>query len=201
MYKRLISTIKRNLKSKDQVRGARFCSFSLRSKTKSAGFTLIELVVAAFVFSILTMVAGGSFVSALNLQRRALNIKKVEENGRFVLELMTRELRVANPVNTPNTSCPTSPTNTISFQHPVNGAIEYSLSNGQIRRRVNSVDTTISNPDVEATRLVFCISGNTVSDDRQPKVTVILSLKSGGSVVQAATIDLQATVSQRVLSD
>ncbi|TSC90931.1 MAG: hypothetical protein G01um10142_181 [Parcubacteria group bacterium Gr01-1014_2] len=183
------------------MRGARFCSFSLRSKTKSAGFTLVELVVAVFIFTVLTMVAGGSFVSALNLQRRALDIKKVEENGRFVLELMTRELRVANPVNTSNTNCPTSPTNTISFQHPVNGAIQYSLNGTQIQRRVNGVDTIISNPDVEATRLVFCISGNTANDNRQPRVTIVLSLKSGGSAVQAASIDLQTTVSQRVLSD
>lgn len=165
------------------------------------GFTLIELVVAAFIFSVLVVIAGGSFVSVLNLQRRALNIKKVEENGRFVLELMTRELRVANPINTSDVNCPTSPTNTINFQHPVNGAIGYSLNGTQIQRRVNGVDTVITNPDVEVTRLVFCISGNTVSDDRQPKVTIILSLKSGGSAVQAATIDLQTTVSQRVLSD
>jgi len=165
------------------------------------GFTLIELIVAMFIFSILAMIAGGSFVSALTLQRRALNIKKVEENGRFILELMARELRVANPINTANTNCPSAPVNNISFQHPVNGAIQYSLSGSQLQRRVNGVNTTISNPDIEVTRLIFCITGNTVSDHWQPKVNIILSLRSGGLAGQAAAIDLQTTISQRVLSD
>lgn len=165
------------------------------------GFTLIELVVAAFIFSVLMMLAGGSVVSALNLQRRALNIKKVEENGKFILELMTRELRVANLINTPDNSCPGSGGSIINFQHPVNGTIEYSLNGSQVQRRVNSVDTIISNPDVEVTRLIFCIIGNTVNDDKQPRVTINLGLKSGGSASQAATIDLETTVSQRVLSD
>lgn len=165
------------------------------------GFTLIELIVAVFIFSVLMMVAAGSFVSALSLQRRALNIKKIEENGRFVLELMTRELRVASPINTANTNCPVSGASVISFQHPVNGAIEYSLSGTQVQRRVESVVTMISNPDVEATRLVFCITGNTENDNRQPRVTILLSFKSGGLGAQAATIDLQTAVSQRMPSD
>lgn len=165
------------------------------------GFTLIELLVAVFVFSILVTLAGGSFVSTLSLQRRALNMKNTEENGRFILELMARELRVANPINTPDTNCPVSGASSLIFQHPVNGAVVYSLSGGQVHRQVGGTDTIISSPNVEVARLNFCISGNTANDDKQPRVTVILSLKSGGTMVESSTIDLQTTVSQRVLSD
>ena len=165
------------------------------------GFTLVELIVAVFIFSVLVTIASGSFVSALSLQRRALNIKKVEENGRFILELMARELRVANPINTASNDCPSSGTSTLSFEHPVNGSVQYSLTANQVHRLINGVDTMISNPDVEISQLVFCISGNTVNDNTQPRVTIILGLRSGGSSNAAATIDLQTTVSQRVLSD
>src|SRR3989344_7482502 len=168
---------------------------------KESGFTLIELLVAVFIFSILVTIAGGSFVSALSLQRRALNIKNTEENGRFILELMARELRVANPINTPDTSCPGSGASILSFQHPVNGAVVYSLSGGQVHRQVGGSDTIISNPNVEISRLNFCISGNSLNDDKQPRVTIILSLKSGGTMAESGTIDLQTSVSQRVLSD
>lgn len=161
------------------------------------GFTLIELIVSIFIFSILVFVAGGSFIGALAAQRRALNIKKVEENGSFVMELMTREIRVANPINTSNSGCPGP--SILSFQHPVNGAIEYSISNSQITRRVNGVNTIISNPDVTVARLNFCISGNSVNDDNQPRITIILGLSN--KETQSETIDLQTTVSQRVLSD
>lgn len=147
------------------------------------------------------VLASGSFVPALTLQRRALNIKRVEENGRFILEMMARELRVANPINTADSGCPGSGTNALSFIHPVNGSVEYSLSGGVVHRRVNGVDTVISNQDVEITRLTFCISGNSAGDDRQPRVTMVLGLKAGGSADQADALDLETTVSQRVLSD
>lgn len=166
---------------------------------KRNGFTLIELIVAFFVFSVLAVLAGGSFVAALNMQRRALNIKRVEENGRFILEMMARELRVANPINTGNSSCPGS--SALNFQHPVNGLVDYSLLGTEIRRTVSGGYSIISNPDVEVTRLNFCVSGNSAGDDRQPRVTIILGLKTPGSGSDAATLDLQTTVSQRGLSD
>lgn len=165
------------------------------------GFTLVELVVAVFIFSVLMVIAGGSFVSALSLQKRALNIKKVEENGRFILELMAREIRVANPINTADNGCPGSGASILTFQHPVNGSIEYSLSGNQVHRKVEGVDSIISNPDIEVSRLIFCVSGNTASDDKQPRVAIILSLKTDGSAAEAANLDLQTTVSQRVLND
>ena len=129
------------------------------------GFTLIELLVAVFIFSVLIVLAGGSFVGVTVSQRRALNIKKAEENGKFILELMAREIRVANPINTGNSACPG--TAILNFQHPVNGAVEYFLSGNQIHRRVNGTDTVVSNPDIDVSRLNFCISGNQAGDDRQ----------------------------------
>lgn len=171
------------------------------SKYRVRGFTLIELIVGVFIFSILIVLAGGSLVPSLELQRRALNIKRVEENGRFVLELMTRELRVANPINTADSGCPGSGGSSLSFTHPVNGSIEYFLSGTAVHRRVNGADSVISNPDVEVSRLTFCVSGNSMADDRQPRVSMILGLKAGGLNSQADALDLQTTVSQRVLRD
>ncbi len=165
------------------------------------GFTLVELIVAVFIFTVLITVAGGSFVSGLSLQRRALNLKEVEENGRFILELMARELRVANPITTPNTACPEFGSSFIEFNHPVNGNIRYDLVSSQIQRRVDGVDSIISNPDIEVTDLAFCIDGNSLADNEQPRVTVILRLKAGGLAREAAALDLQTTVSQRVLAD
>lgn len=164
------------------------------------GFTLVELIVSVFIFSILVTIAGGSFVSALSLQRRALNIKRVEENGRFILELMARELRVANPITTVDVSCPTGSPG-IAFTHPINGDIEYFRADSEVVRRVGGVNTRISNPDVEVYRLTFCISGNTVGDDRQPQVSIILGLRTPGPAADVVSLDLQTTVSQRVLSD
>ncbi len=167
---------------------------------RKRGFTLIEVVVAVFIFIVTVVIAGGTFVSALSLQRRALNLKKVEEDGRFILELMAREIRFANPIFAPNTCFYT---NDFSFQHPVNGLVEYSIRNGMVRRYAitQGADTFISSPDIEVLGMRFCITGNEPNDDKQPRVTIILRLRTGGSVREAAALDLQTTVSQRVLSD
>ena len=165
---------------------------------KNYGFTLVELVVAVFIFSILVFMAGGSFLGVLTVQKRALNIKKVEENARFILELMAREIRVANPINTSDTACPGAVA--LSFRHPVNGLVEYFLSGNQVHRRVNGVDTIISSPEAEFYRLNFCVSGNAAGDDRQPRVTIILGL-NGPAAPSIDAFDLQTTVTQRVLSD
>lgn len=162
---------------------------------------MIELIVGVFIFSILIVLAGGSLIPSFELQRRALNIKRAEENGSFVLELMTRELRVANPISTADNSCPGSGGSSLSFTHPVNGNVEYFLSGAAVHRRVNGVDSVLSNPDVEVSRLTFCISGNSLGDNRQPRVSIILGINAGGLIKQAATLDLQTTVSQRVLTD
>jgi len=173
---------------------ARCGSSRLRS-----GFTLVELIVAVFIFSILVFVAGGSFIGSLSMQRRALNAKKVEENGRYILESMSREIRVANPITSANSACPGP--SMLTFQHPVNGPIDYFLSGSQIHRRYNGNDTIISNPDISVSRLNFCISGNFAGDDRQPRVTIILGLTETTGTTQLDSIDLQTTISQRVLSD
>lgn len=165
------------------------------------GFTLVEMVVTVFVFLTVIVIAGGSSVSVISLQRRASNLKKVEENGRYVLELMARELRFANPISTPNNSCLSSGSSSISFTHPVNGQITYQLNGTRAERVVGGVATIISNPDVEVTNLIFCVSGNTFFDGRQPRVTVILRLRSGGLSREAAILDLQTSVSQRVLNN
>ncbi len=165
----------------------------------SAGFTLIELLVATFIFGIIMVIVGSAFVNSINLQRRALNIQQAQENANFVLEVMAKEIRVAQ-INTADTSCPATPANTLNVTHPVNGTIIYSLSNGKIHRNVNGVDSKISSNTVEYTRLQFCISGTTSLDDRQPRVTIIASVKSV-KTKQQATIDFQTTLSQRTLSD
>ncbi|MEX2052896.1 MAG: prepilin-type N-terminal cleavage/methylation domain-containing protein [Candidatus Paceibacterota bacterium] len=168
------------------------------SKT-TAGFTLIELLVATFIFGVIMVIVGSAFVNSLNLQRRAFNIQQAQENANFVLEVMAKEIRVAQ-VNTADTVCPGTPSNTLNITHPVNGDIIYSLSNGVIHRNVNGTDSILSSNTVEFTRVQFCISGATFFDDRQPRVTIIASVRST-KTQQQATIDFQTTLSQRTLSD
>lgn len=164
-----------------------------------AGFTLTEMIVTVFVFSLLMIIVGSVFVSSLNTQRRAFNIQQAEENANFILESMAKEIRVGQ-ITSPDTSCPASPAATLSLIHPVNGNISYSLSGNAVHRSVNGQDTTISSNTVQFTRLQFCVSGSAVGDNKQPRVTILASVKSTNTQQQAA-IDIQTTLSQRFLSN
>ena len=167
--------------------------------TWNAGFTLVEPLLVIFIFSLLMVLMGGVFVSSLDLQRRAFNLQQAEENANFILESMAKEIRTSQ-ISGSETNCPTSPAPTLDILNQYGENVTYSLSGNAIHRNVNGTDVVISSNTVEFTRLQFCISGTAVGDQKQPRVTVIASIKSV-KTKQQAIIDVQTTVSQRFLSN
>ncbi|HEY4506549.1 MAG TPA: type II secretion system protein [Candidatus Paceibacterota bacterium] len=163
------------------------------------GFTLVETLLVIFVFSVIMVLMGGVFVSSLNLQRRAFNLQKTEDNAAFILESMAKEVRVSQ-ITSGVTNCPSAPALSLSLNHPINGSITYSLSGNAIHRNAGGSDTIVSSNTVEFTNIKFCITGNAVNDDRQPRVIVFGSVRSS-KTKQQAVINFQTTLSQRFLSD
>lgn len=170
----------------------------MKMNKNNSGFTLIEMLVTVFVFSILMTIAGSIFVQSLDVQRRAFAIQALEENGRFSLELMAREIRFSE-VKTTDTNCPANPSTTLSLVHPVNGDIQYSLRGTIISRTVDGVDQVLTSNEVEVTNLNFCVFGQTEGDSVQPRVTISMSLMAGDREPQV--IDLQTTITSRLLND
>ena len=166
---------------------------------KPNGFTLVEILVAVLIFSIVAVVFSSTFISSSKLQKRAFNIQQVEENASYILESMAKEIRVSR-VSGPDTNCPSLPASTLSITHPVNGNIVYSLQGVSVQRTVGAIATTISSNTVEFTRLQFCISGTAIGDGKQPRVTILASMRSK-STLQRSSMDIQTAVSQRFLTD
>ncbi len=165
----------------------------------NAGFTLIEILTAFLIFSIILTVFSSVFLSSSKLQKGAFNIQQAEENANYILESMAKEIRVSK-ISGPDTNCPSSPATSLSITHPVNGNIVYSLNGTSVQRTVGGTATTISSNTIEFTRLQFCISGTPIGDQKQPRVTILASIRSKKTQQQAG-IDIQTTVSQRFLSD
>jgi len=165
----------------------------------NSGFTLVEMMVAFLIFSIILTIFSSVFLSSSQLQKRAFNIQQAEENANYVLESMAKEIRVSK-ISGPDSNCPSSPASTLSITHPVNGNIVYSLNGTSVQRTVGGTVTTISSNTVDFTRLQFCISGTPTEDKKQPRVTILASIRSK-KTQQQASVDIQTTVSQRFLSD
>lgn len=172
----------------------------LPNNTKSgAGFTLVEILTTALIFSLVVTVFSSTFISSSRLQKHAFNIQQVQENASYILESMAKEIRVSK-ISGPDTNCPSSPASNLVIDHPINGRIVYSLSSSAVHRNVNTQDSIISSNAVEFTRLQFCISGTAIGDGKQPRVTILASIRSKNAL-QRASMDIQTTVSQRFLTD
>lgn len=79
------------------------------------GVSLIEMVVAVAIFSLLTLLSIGSMIGVMNAERKAVVIKDVIDNARFSLELMTRELRTGDNYLWGGLSCPGQTGNGLQF--------------------------------------------------------------------------------------
>lgn len=159
---------------------------------KEAGFTIIEILVSAFVFSIIAIVVSGLFIQVLALERRSFASQKIQENGLFIMELMSREIRVSK-IENQDSNCNAI---TLTIDHPVNGTITYSLVNGVLKRAVNNgVPTDLSSSTVTLSNLKFCIKGSAARTE-QARVAILMSIqnKTGPEIL---TANLETAVTSR----
>ena len=167
------------------------------------GFTLIELLVAAAVFTYVVSSISGLFVTAINLQRRASGVQKIEENAQFALESIAREVRVST-VTSGDTDCnPVDPvtTATLAIQHPVNGAVTYRYDRSSGVGILYRNDQAITSGDVDITAFAFCVTGSGKTDKAQTRVTMPMTIQSAaGTPNTRVSVSLQTTVTSRDLS-
>jgi prepilin-type N-terminal cleavage/methylation domain-containing protein len=166
------------------------------------GFSLIELLVAATIFTFIVTGVTGLFLQALDLQRRATGIQKIQENALYVLESIAREVRVSL-VTSGDTNCsPPDPitTRTLTLQHPVNGAVTYAYDRTSGVGVISRNGQPITSSDVDVTAFAFCVSGSG-ADGQQSRVTIPMTLQAvAGRTSDRISTSLQTTIVSRDLS-
>jgi prepilin-type N-terminal cleavage/methylation domain-containing protein len=186
--------------------GPRYSRYSLFASRYSLGFSLIELLVAAAIFSFIAAATTSLFVQALDLQRRATGIQKISENTQFVLEAIAREVRVST-ITSGDTNCdsPDASTRTLVIQHPTNGEVIYQYEKtagiGSLTRDAAGEGAqAITSEDVNLTAFAFCVMGSG-ADGIQARVTMPMTLETiGGRPTTRAKASLQTTVVSRDLT-
>lgn len=156
------------------------------AENKNGGFTFIETIVAVAIFSLVVVMVVGIFISIIQAQRKGLASQKVQENARYVLEMMAREIRMSEI----NTAAGLQNSLDITA-HKATGdeAILYSLSNYQIMRN----GQPITSDQVKINYLGFYVTKNL-----QPRVTINLQvIAQGGKPSEQAQMNLQTTIVSR----
>jgi len=161
------------------------------------GFTLIELIVALAAFSLVVLSISGIFISVINSQRKILSIQNTQEAGRYLLESMTKEIRMST-IN----SSSAEGVSTLYITNSKGEDVNYVFDNTNKRLlRQNPIlspdQNQILSPDNIELTGSFYITKKT-SAPEAPKVTIVMKLKAKGvKPEQQAVVDLQTTVSAR----
>jgi type II secretory pathway pseudopilin PulG len=165
----------------------------------SKGFTMVELLVAIASFIIIISIAVGGFSGALRSQRQSIALLNANYNSSLVLEQIAREIRTGmNFCVNQSIACSESQ---LVFTNAYGQNVVYRLNNSGIEKSIDRGSTfkKITADDVVVDYLKFILNGQTFGDGKQTRITILIGIKSKESSVSGSVVNLQTTVSPRVL--
>ena len=163
------------------------------------GFTLIELIVAIGVFSTIVSIAIGGLVSALRTQRQTVALIAANSNASLTMEQMAREIRTGYDFCVNGQQC--IGTSELSFRNAAGDVVTYRLNDalGAIERGISGNFSPLTAENVSIRYLRFVLSGNDSHDGLSPRITISMGVSSKELGVAGSVVNIQTTVSARVL--
>lgn len=185
------------------------------------GFTLIEILVALSIFTIVVTISVGSLLVLVNANSKVQHLEDAVTNVSFVLDSMTRSIRTGYDFQCASTDTAlTLGTNTVTPADCTTGysnfaytesskgltsgltsnRIGYRLSGGIIQRQLSTTGwQDVTAPDVTITTLKFVTNNTSRADNLSPLVTIIIKGTVGTSANTTSSFSLQTTVTQQML--
>jgi prepilin-type N-terminal cleavage/methylation domain-containing protein len=187
---------------------------TFRTKPRTAGFTLIEMMVSVAIFSTVMTIALGALLAMSESDRKAQTLKSVINNLNFSLDAMSRSMRtgvnyhcdVSQGTVTVSRDCSSTAATSIAFLSSDNQTIKYCRGNGStcdaagtavLVSKNGAAYAPVTATEVTITNLQFYVSG-AESVALQPHVVILLSGTVPVSASQNSVFDLQTSVTQRL---
>lgn len=162
------------------------------ANNKEKGLTMIELIVAIGIFGLVIGMTVSIFVLALASQRRIIALRNTEDNIRFTIEAMAREIKTGKNFSGSGSS--------VSFTNAKGEAVIYRLSGSAIEKSSDGGInySAVTGSETTVNYLNFYLMGQATGDGLQPRVTVTIGVTS---IVgnQTANLKIQTTISVRLL--
>ena len=181
------------------------------------GFTLIEMMVAVSLFSVVMVIASSALLTVIDADRRARAEASVLDNLDTALESMTRSIRVGSHyycgVGSPGAVNDCGSGGTMFTFEPYGGNVStsdqwiYSWSSsgpnaGEILRSTNGgasyLPLTATSSGLSINSLRFYVTGSTEGDGYQPKVTISVRGVAGPKVTDQVPFEVETTLTQRL---
>ena len=160
------------------------------------GFTLLELLTGVSIFSITILSMVAIFNKVIISQKKAIISQSIQNNIRFALEFMNKEIRMAQ--KSPADKCANNKvydfTNGIlTFENKNGECIKYSKINDQLYRSVDDVALPMTSEELKISNLNFYIDNT-----NQPIITYTMKLESkNGRKINLSPINIQSTLTSR----
>ena len=166
------------------------------------GFTLMEMILAAGLFAICSVAVGGIFMAANNLQQQSVSLQRLQNDGRYILDKVAKEVR-GREVTLVYPS--QNPTSTLSFKpDEFNDVVTFFYNGSSILYSSGGYSAPLNAEDIEITDLKFFtyptkdpFSGLASASDIQPRVTVFLKMRNKLKNKYQKEISLQTTISSK----
>lgn len=158
---------------------------------KNSGFTIIEMMASLAIFIVVSVTAVSIFITSVKEQRRAFIVQDLQDNARFIMELMVKEIRMSQAINEPGRPFNGNMVDRLEILNQSDEVITYNFDDvgGEITR---------NNKAISSTKIKVAGSFSVINKDKyQPRVTIKMRVWSRNTTAQTPKIDVQNTVALR----
>lgn len=178
-------------------------NFKFHTPKFTRGFTLVEMMVAVSLFTIVMTVSAGALLTIIDANTKSQTLKNIMNNLNFALEGMSKSIRVGTNYicgdYVSGSDCKNGG-KSITFTLPDGGKVTYKLVGSGIYKVIGDVTSLpITGNEVVITNMVFYVTGSDSADTLQPRVLFTLQGYAGTKEKSKTYFNLQTTVSQRQL--
>lgn len=176
----------------------------IKKINNNKGFTLIEMLVAVALFTIISIISTASLLAVFSANAKEHAVKSAVDNLHFALESITREIRVGTYYDCSASPSGGTATNdcsggtTLGFTSSKNDFIVYRKNGTQIERSINAgAFIKMNDATVTINDFSFYVRGSSIGDNIQPLVTIVVE-GVAGPADSLTTFNIQSTVTQRL---
>jgi len=189
-----------NHKLKNNILG-----FTPTSKSLASGFTLVELIIAVSLFTIIAFFSIGAVLSIFDANRKARSSKTVMDNFNFAVENMVREIRFGTNYYCGESSdisatldCSNGGS---SISVTFNGVrVSYKIASYAIQKKVGTGSyENITSSDTKVEDVKFYVYNSGSADHMQPYVIAVVRGYVGDKLSSQTKFSIETLISQRKL--